>query len=226
VRELVETERGRGVGKPESTPAAVSRVSAVPLAVTATPDDGTRLAGHALWDEHSRPKGPEPDPGRRYTADQQAAAQHLVDIHDGLRAELEQLRDLIEHVVNGARNVGDAGSFINKMAMRQNDWTLGAYCAQYCRIVTGHHTLEDRSIFARLKRSDPDLVPVVDRLEQEHHAIADVLDQVDRALVALVSEPDGMIKLRGAVDLLTDTMLSHLSYEERELIEPLARLGY
>ncbi len=35
-----------------------------------------------------------------------------------------------------------------------------------------------------------------------------------------------MTKLRGAVDLLTDTMRSHLSYEERELIEPLARLGY
>jgi hypothetical protein len=28
------------------------------------------------------------------------------------------------------------------------------------------------------------------------------------------------------VDLLTDTLLSHLSYEERELVEPLARLGY
>ena len=28
-----------------------------------------------------------------------------------------------------------------------------------------------------------------------------------------------------AVNLLTDTLLSHLSYEERELVEPLARLG-
>lgn len=179
-----------------------------------------------LWDERSRPTGPPPDPTRRYTADQQAAAQHLVDIHDALRTELEQLRDLIEQVGRGALDVGEARSFINTMAMRQNDWTLGAYCAQYCRIVTGHHTLEDRSVFPHLKRSDPWLVPVVDRLEQEHHVIADVLDQVDRALVALVSEPDGMTKLRGAVDLLTDTMRSHLSYEERELIEPLARLGY
>jgi hypothetical protein len=56
--------------------------------------------------------------------------------------------------------------------------------------------------------------------------IADVLDEVDRALVALVSEDDGVSRLRGAIDLLTDTMLSHLSYEERELVEPLARLGY
>ena len=56
--------------------------------------------------------------------------------------------------------------------------------------------------------------------------IADVLDQVDRALVALVTEPDGIAALRAAVDLLTDTMQSHLSYEERELVEPLARLGF
>jgi hypothetical protein len=64
------------------------------------------------------------------------------------------------------------------------------------------------------------------RTAAEHHVIADVLDQVDRGLVALVTEQDGTAALRAAVDLLTDTMESHLSYEERELIEPLARLGF
>ncbi len=29
-----------------------------------------------------------------------------------------------------------------------------------------------------------------------------------------------------AVDLLTDTLLSHLSYEEHQLVEPLARHGF
>lgn len=28
------------------------------------------------------------------------------------------------------------------------------------------------------------------------------------------------------MDFLTDALLSHLSYEERELVEPLARLGF
>jgi hypothetical protein len=32
--------------------------------------------------------------------------------------------------------------------------------------------------------------------------------------------------LREALDLLTDTLLSHLSYEEHQLVEPLARLGF
>jgi hypothetical protein len=35
-----------------------------------------------------------------------------------------------------------------------------------------------------------------------------------------------MEELRAAVDLLTDAMSSHFSYEERELTEPLARLGF
>jgi hypothetical protein len=53
-----------------------------------------------------------------------------------------------------------------------------------------------------------------------------VLEQVDRALVEFVSGPDGDKQLRAAADLLTDTLLSHLAYEERELVEPLARLGF
>lgn len=76
-----------------------------------------------------------------------------------------------------------------------------------------------------LARADPRLTPVVDRLQQEHLVIHEVLEGVDRALVALVGGPDGIAGLRAAVDLLSDTLLSHLSYEERELVEPLARLG-
>jgi hemerythrin-like domain-containing protein len=112
------------------------------------------------------------------------------------------------------------------MALRQNNWTLGAFCESYCRIVTGHHSLEDRSVFPHLRRAQPELAPVLDRLRDEHEVIAGVLDRVDRALVALVSGPDGLAEVRAAVDLLTDTMHSHLSYEERQLVEPLARFGY
>ena len=76
-----------------------------------------------------------------------------------------------------------------------------------------------------LRTADPRLAPVIDRLEEEHHAIHDVLEGVDRALVGFVAVPDGMVDLRAAVDLLSDTLLSHLSYEERELAGPLARHG-
>ena len=67
---------------------------------------------------------------------------------------------------------------------------------------------------------------IIDRLHAEHVVIAGVLERVDAALVELVTSPaTGMSDLRSAVDLLTDTLLSHLSYEEGELVEPLGRLG-
>lgn len=41
-----------------------------------------------------------------------------------------------------------------------------------------------------------------------------------------MTSPTGADQLRDAVGQLHDTLLSHLSYEEEELVEPLARLGF
>jgi hemerythrin-like domain-containing protein len=113
------------------------------------------------------------------------------------------------------------------MTIRQNNWTLGTFCETYCRVVTQHHTLEDRSVFPHLRASDPALAPVIDRLEEEHLTIAELLERVDQALVGLVAPGgDGIAEVNATVDLLTDALLSHFSYEERELIEPLARHGF
>jgi hemerythrin-like domain-containing protein len=93
--------------------------------------------------------------------------------------------------------------------------------------VTGHHTLEDRSIFPHLRSRDAGLAPVIDRFEEEHEAIAEMLERVDRAMLGLVnSGPDGMTKAGAVFDLFSDALLSHLAYEERELVGPLARLGF
>lgn len=217
VREALVTSTAPGAEPPAVPPG---------LGVEPTPDDGSRLSAERVWDESTRPTGPVPDTERSYLPHDRAVGQHLVDVHDGLRAELVQLRGLIEQVAAGAMDTGSARSHIAEMTLRQNDWTLGAYCASYCRIVTTHHTIEDQSMLPHLRSADPRLAPVVDRLQEEHVVIHELLEQVDRALVGLVSEPvDGMAALRAAVDRLTDGLLSHLSYEERELVEPLARLG-
>jgi alkanesulfonate monooxygenase SsuD/methylene tetrahydromethanopterin reductase-like flavin-dependent oxidoreductase (luciferase family) len=193
--------------------------------VVPTPPPAVRRSAVQLLNESDRPTGPALDPERTYTPYQLQSGQHLIDVHDHLRAELEQIHDLVEQVAAGSMGVGQARSHINTMTMRQNNWTLGTYCESYCRLVTTHHSLEDASLFPHLRRADPALVPVVDRLEEEHHVIHDVLERVDKALVALVDGSGDIDGLRAAVDLLDDTLLSHLSYEERELVEPLARLG-
>ncbi|HLR94155.1 MAG TPA: LLM class flavin-dependent oxidoreductase [Jiangellaceae bacterium] len=246
VVELVTAERKgdgseeRGQQRPPSEPALTSApapsTSTSTFTVHPTPDDGVRYSTERFWDESTRPSVPTPDTQRTYTQHELSAGQHLVDIHDQLRQELSQVRDLVEQVAAGSTSAGAARSQINAMTMRQNNWTLGTYCESYCRAVTTHHTIEDQSVFPHLQRNEPALTPVLDRLRDEHLVIHDVLERVDRALVSLVSEEPGsadstgvtggLAQVRAAVDVLTDTMLSHLSYEERELVEPLARHGY
>jgi hypothetical protein len=112
------------------------------------------------------------------------------------------------------------------MALRQNDWTLGAFCARYCGVVTQHHGMEDDAIFPHLARSDAGLPPVINRLRDEHLVIHDAIQEVDRALVRHINQPENYDGIQAAIDFLTDSLLSHLSYEEVELVEPLARFGF
>ncbi len=240
-RRIVADERG-GDGVPaatSTTPTSTTPTSTTPTSTTPTGTTSTSTAtsapgatttrppGPAPWDEASRPTHEEPADAAYPLA---AHAEHLVQVHDGLRAELTQVRDLLDQVRAGQVGVGQARSVINTMTLRQNNWTLGAYCEAYCRIVTGHHTLEDRGIFPHLRAAEPGLAPVIDRLEHEHEVIHEVLDGFDRALVGLVGDQQAgsaavLDEVQRALDLLTDTLLSHLAYEERELLGPLGRHG-
>ena len=157
---------------------------------------------------------------------------NLVAIHDHLRSEMVQILQAVSQVSAGELAPGEARSLISRMTVRQNHWTLGSFCASYCRIVTIHHTVEDAHMFPALQELEPSLEPVLERLGAEHEVIADVLDRFDRALVDLVREQDGVgVPGRsGAAEIavlaaeLNDLLLSHLAYEEDELAGGLARM--
>ena len=219
VREQVLTRRPSAGARPARPSRAAS--------ARATP---TRGAASAPTARGTSPRADRPGAGPRPPLQraEQAAGRHLIDVHDHLRAELAQLRDIVEQVAAGTADPAAARSFITRMTIRQNNWTLGTFCETYCRVVTQHHTLEDHSVFPHLRRREPELAPVLDRLDEEHETIADLLERVDRALVSLVAGDErrhGRTS-SGAIDLLTDALLSHFAYEERELIEPLARHGF
>jgi alkanesulfonate monooxygenase SsuD/methylene tetrahydromethanopterin reductase-like flavin-dependent oxidoreductase (luciferase family) len=151
----------------------------------------------------------------------------LVAIHDHLRQELQQVQGLVEQVARGKLDAGRARGAINEMTMRQNDWTLGTYCESYCRLVTMHHTIEDTSMYPRLLAADPSLQAPIDKMVLDHQTIHGRLDDLDRALVALVTHPhDGVEGVRAALDRLSEDLLTHLGFEEEQLVEPLNRLGF
>ena len=95
-----------------------------------------------------------------------------------------------------------------------------------CVSVAEHHGAEDAAIFPHLRQSQDNLGDILDRLGAEHHAIGDVFGELDAALIHLVQHPEDLGPVTEAIDLLTDTLLSHFAYEERELVGPLARHGF
>jgi hemerythrin-like domain-containing protein len=175
-------------------------------------------------DESTRPRAPKHDNAER-TPSGEASADMLVNIHAHLRSELQQIRSVATEVLSGQSSPGAARSLINQMSMRQNYWSFGAFCAAYCQVLTMHHTIEDAHLFVGLKSRDAELGPVIDRLSAEHEVIAGVLTQLDQALVAMIREPDQLALVESAIERLSIALLSHLDYEEEELVPPMIRLG-
>jgi hemerythrin-like domain-containing protein len=153
------------------------------------------------------------------------SAELLVQVHDHLRSELEQLRGVVAQVAAGQTSPALARSLINRMSMRQNYWSLGAFCATYCRVLTIHHAIEDSRMFVDLRSRDESLAPVIERLSEEHEVIAGILTRLDEALVLMVDDPSELPGVQAEVERLGDVLLSHLDYEEEELLGPIARLG-
>jgi alkanesulfonate monooxygenase SsuD/methylene tetrahydromethanopterin reductase-like flavin-dependent oxidoreductase (luciferase family) len=239
VREAVEEARLRGLSAPRaavgSSPVSASAQAQTAthpetederLGVAPTQNEGVRLSERTLWDDSTRPHRDRSGPEVNYTDQGRRDGKALIEVHDLLRSELSELRDILRQVRDGSMRAADARAALNEMALRQNDWTLGAFCARYCGVVTMHHSVEDASMFPHLARREPQLRPVIDRLTEEHLVIHDAIQEVDRALTEHMTRPENHDAIQSAIDYLTDALLSHLAYEEQELVEPLARLGF
>lgn len=184
-----------------------------------------RTTGHiADLDETTRPHLPRSDAEQK-TGPGARSADFLVQVHDHLRSELEQLRGVVAEVAAGHSSPALARSLINRMSMRQNYWSLGAFCAAYCRVLTIHHAIEDSRMFTDLRSRDESLAPVIERLSEEHEVIAGILTRLDEALVLMVDDAAELPGVQAEVERLSEVLLSHLDYEEQELLGPIAKLG-
>jgi hypothetical protein len=154
-----------------------------------------------------------------------AGQQTLVAIHQHLRQELARLREVIVEVGQGRTTAAAARSYLNDMTMRQNYWTLGAFCSAYCRVVSVHHAIEDQQLFPDLRAADQSLGPVLERLRADHEAIATLLGEIDASLVAMVERSHRLDETQAAVTRLSEALLEHLKLEEDALLEPIGRLA-
>ena len=74
-------------------------------------------------------------------------------------------------------------------------------------------------LFHALRRADPALGPVVDRLEADHRRVANHLDEVETAADDLVRHDSAAARTRVVVALraVAEHLLAHLDYEEQAI---------
>jgi hypothetical protein len=172
-----------------------------------------------------RPRAPT-HPDAPVTSAGRLGQQTLLGIHDHLRHEMSQVLRAVEAAVTDVRRAADARALINDLSMGVNYRALGSFCGRYCQVVDVHHRVEDAALFPELATADAALVPVLERLSAEHVALHAALVELDAALVQMLDDgADALPRVQAAAVTLSEGLLDHLDYEERELLPALGRLG-
>ena len=153
--------------------------------------------------------------------------EHLVEelrwIHGILRDSLATIRGIVSRI-NGGAPAEAIKAEIDDFAATSAIWTLRINCLRYCSLVHAHHGGEDTHFFPGLRRVNPELCPVIDKLEADHRAIAKYLDEVEASAERILEDEAARAELAGGLDALADYLLSHLDYEETNLNPTLRRL--
>ena len=122
--------------------------------------------------------------------------QGLRVVHDAFRRELALVRAEV------ARSGPGLGA------------QLRVNCLTVCRGLEFHHSVEDRGMFPALAQQHPELSDTIARLGAEHVRVAELLAQLQAAL----DGPGGREAVLASVDRLVEQLLTHLAYEEEQLV--------
>ena len=141
-------------------------------------------------------------------------------VHDMIRSDLRIVRQLASDAEAG-RPAGEISAGIATLAAGGPLWQLRINCLQYCQFVHHHHQAESVLLFPALRRANPALGPVVDRLEADHAQVAVLLDSVTGAAGDLADDdsPGARRQLSAALQVLSDVLLAHLAYEEENVAD-------
>ena len=145
----------------------------------------------------------------------------LLWVHRMIRRDLETVRELAAAAANGDASAAEVRDGVEALKTNGPLWKLKVNCLHYCAFVHSHHNAEDAMLFPRLRAADPDLGPVVDRLEADHREVSDLLDEVEAAAGALRGEiaTEQRARVATALDDLAGHLLEHLEFEEENVAE-------
>jgi iron-sulfur cluster repair protein YtfE (RIC family) len=141
-----------------------------------------------------------------------AFGNQLIDFHIRLREELARLRE-------------DVDSHIDGRGGRPRE--LRAHCLTFCSALSRHHTGEDDGVFPVLAEGFPELRPVLQELERDHHMVSGILRRLEELAGGLETEaaPAEARRVRAELDGLAALLESHLVYEEKRLVAVLNSLS-
>ena len=91
----------------------------------------------------------------------------LIYIHSHLRRALQTVRRLANEARDGLPPQAIVAE-VRNLETNSPLWRLKFGCMHYCRFVHAHHTIEDAAVFPMVRKHDPSLNGVVDRLEEDH----------------------------------------------------------
>jgi hypothetical protein len=97
----------------------------------------------------------------------EAMVAELKWVHSMIRRDLRIVRELADGVQEG-RPAAEVAGELRTLAAAGPMWQLKINCLQYCRVVHSHHHLESVLLFPALRRTNPAIGPVVDKLEADH----------------------------------------------------------
>jgi hypothetical protein len=146
----------------------------------------------------------------------------LTWVHDMIRRDLRTVRQMAADAAAGGA-AGQIQAGIGSLAASSPLWQLKAGCLHYCRFVHSHHHAESVLLFPALRRANPVLNPVVDKLEADHASVSDLLGEVETAARELsgAEDPAARTRLIEALHKLSTDLLAHLQYEEDHISDAL-----
>jgi hypothetical protein len=142
----------------------------------------------------------------------------LLVIHSYLRRDLQKVRRLASDARDGLPPQAILAE-IREMETNSPLWRLKFGCLHYCRFVHAHHTIEDAALFPMVRKHDPSLNRVVDRLEEDHLTVHHITERIAAVAEQVAGDASGehRVELVAALGELEERLLDHLAIEEQTL---------